>query len=271
MKHLKTYEGREYPTLSRRKHLKGKVEILVEKHAPWYDLYDNDKAIYRGIKHKDARKVNQDIYIINPSEHNRHSLDTNNIYTLIMDNSTEWEDFPSRSNSIICTSSKDYASMFGEVYRVIPLNRNAEFGICDTKDIFDAFVGLKYINDNIDTPSDLDRYLDRTFVLPNGRITNYFELKKLLTKENLDLIYKDNTETHSGMTIAQFDEIVEEYGSYLYYLEKLMDPYDNGFSLEEYSQDNENLNYLSKSSEGHELWTESECLLVKESYIERNF
>lgn len=276
MKHLQTYE--KYKTLSRRKHIKGNVEKIIEEYAPWYDLSDYSSAIYRGVQHKDGRKINQNVYLINPSEHHRRSIDTDNIYTLIIDNSELWEDYPKRSESIICSTSHRYASMFGEVYRVIPIKQNAEFGICDTRDIFEAFVGLKYINDNIDTPRDLEDYLGRTFVMPHGSITDYKELSKLLTKDNLDFsLARENGETHSGMTVEKFDKIVEEYGSYLGYLEKLMDPEDNGFSLEEYSQDNPNLEWLFRNSdgyngnEGNEVWTDSPCLLVREEYILRNY
>jgi hypothetical protein len=269
VKHLKTYESKlkGYPTLSRRKHLKGKVEMLVDKYASWYDLLNKKSAIYRGVMHKDQRKVNQNVYIINPSEHSRMSIDTDNIYTLIMDNSENWKDYPKRSKSIICTTSESYASDFGEVYRVIPLKENALFGRCDEADIFQCFWNLKYINDNIDSPRDLEEYLGNTFNMPHGTITDYSELKKIFTKENLDFdLGRKEGETFSGMTIEEFEEIVEKHGSYLAYLDDLMSPANNGFELFNYSQENAP-SWLEKEHASYEVWTDSPCLLVRESYI----
>lgn len=264
MKYIKTYEDRKYKTLSRRKHLKGKVEMLVNEYAPWYDLSDYETAIYRGVKNKDGRKINQDIYTIDPSSYNRLSPDTNNLHNIIIDNSKYWIDYPNRKNSIICTTSIDYASSFGDVYRIIPLRKNSLFGSCEESDIFYCFHSLKYINDNIDNPKDLEKYLGNIFNMPVGRINSYEELSRLLTKENFNDDYKEE-ETIFGMTMYEFDEIVKKYGSYLDYLEYLMQPEKNGFNLFNYSQNEENPIFIKNHS--HEVWTDSKCLLVREDYI----
>jgi len=268
VKHLKKYESKIYPSLSRRKHLKGKVEMLVNEYAPWYNLLNKESAIYRGIKHKDGRKKPQDVYIIDPSEHNRVSIDTDNTYTLIIDNSEYWKDYPKRSESVICSTNLKYAQSFGEVYRVIPIKENTLFGKCEEDDIFQCFWQLKYIDDSIDNPRDLDNYLKATFNIPNySKTESYEKLQKLLSKENLDFDggYIEG-QTSTGMTVKKFDEIVEEYGSYLKYLENLMMPSSNGFETFNYSQKDADT-WLTKEHSSNEVWTDSKCLLVKESYI----
>jgi len=269
----------KYTTTTRRKHLKGRVEVLVNKYAPWYDLFNTKNAIYRGVKHSDKRMVNKDIYLINSSEHNRVSIDTNNIHNLIIDNSADWSEYPKRSKSLVCTTNPHYAQQYGEIYRVIPLLENTKVAIAPRYDIITSFHRLEDINDEIVTLKYLERYLSEVFILPEKTFKSYNELKSFLTKENFNI---DNHE----LSYRDFLLICEEYGSFIKYVESYMTPSSNGFKLQSYNQsliigkDNEicmdckpvnnfyNAHHLLK---GNEVWMDCDCIMVKESYIRNHF
>ncbi len=57
---------------------------------------------------------------------------------MINDNSLVWLKYPKRSQSIICTTSNDYASKYGKPYTVFPFD-GAMIGISPTKDYWGSF------------------------------------------------------------------------------------------------------------------------------------
>ena len=86
--------------------------------------------IYRGLRN------NISLYaFVEPEKYTRVSANTENYYTLMIDNSPNWEGYPKRSKSIICSSSKSGASGYGNVYRVIPKN-GAKIGVCSSDDFW---------------------------------------------------------------------------------------------------------------------------------------
>lgn len=89
-------------------------------------------SIYRGKKSKTKYGF------IKPAEFERSSAYTLNYYTLIIDNSEPWSNYPERSKSLVCTTSKTKASDYGSVYRVVPFP-GAEIGVTPEIDIWDSF------------------------------------------------------------------------------------------------------------------------------------
>jgi hypothetical protein len=92
------------------------------------------KRIYRGILNAQYK----DDFLYGDSETSvRKSRNTKNYYTLIMDNSSQWENFPKRSKSFVCSSGSNYASDFGYVFVAFPVD-GTDIGICPTFDLWGA-------------------------------------------------------------------------------------------------------------------------------------
>jgi hypothetical protein len=83
-------------------------ELLDSKCTNW--SLDNAQ-IYRGV----SKNVHPFIYM-NPKGHSRfltYAKGTN-IYTVVMDNATQWKDFPKRSESIVATNDWSFTSDYAE-------------------------------------------------------------------------------------------------------------------------------------------------------------
>jgi hypothetical protein len=78
---------------------------------------------------------------VDPRTTLRRSANTHNTYTMYMDNSPIWSDFPKRSHSMICSSGY-YAEDFGNLYAVFPYD-NTPIGICPDFDLWESFPRLR--------------------------------------------------------------------------------------------------------------------------------
>ena len=90
-------------------------------------------SIYRGMDYRDQSPLS----ILNHPI-NRRSANTFNHYTLWMDNHPDWEMYPKRSQSFICSSHSNYAAGYGVVYWMIPLKPTA-IGIANACDLWHSF------------------------------------------------------------------------------------------------------------------------------------
>lgn len=95
----------------------------------------HDKMIVRGTKSR------YDYAQMNPSEFSRGSIEQENIHTLIMDTFPSWKGWPKYSGSVICTTSTNYASFYGNLYEVIPFD-NAVLAVTPKIDIWNSFGGF---------------------------------------------------------------------------------------------------------------------------------
>lgn len=69
----------------------------------------------------------------------RLSKNTNNYYTLVMDNHPSWKKYPKRSKSFICSTSLMMAGGFGtNIFFALPYD-NTKIGVCPSDDIWGAF------------------------------------------------------------------------------------------------------------------------------------
>jgi hypothetical protein len=91
-----------------------------------------ENRIYRGMK------ATSNIIMFDGTKLNRKSANTENFYTLLLDILPEWKHWPSRSKSLICATSEEISSDFGDIYYVIPLE-NQMVGICPDDDIWTSF------------------------------------------------------------------------------------------------------------------------------------
>jgi hypothetical protein len=96
-------------------------------------MIEQDKPFYRGFG---KLQWDHPPAFVNLSKTARKSQNTNNFYTEIFDNHPEMQDFPKRSKSIICSTSKGYASAFGSVFAVIPVN-GSKIGLVGEQDMWD--------------------------------------------------------------------------------------------------------------------------------------
>ena len=172
---------------------------LLEKNCKQSAKRINATPLYRGVD-KDLQLQFGDTSVGSP----RKSANTKNYYTLWVDNSPMWKDFPKRSRSFICTTDKEYASSFGEIYLVIPFD-NAQIGICPSGDFWFSFEGasdLSRLNNIID--GIFSTFLDLEIVnygdTNNIDSEDYAFLKNFLkevTLQNLEKA-KDNLDSKTG-------------------------------------------------------------------------
>jgi hypothetical protein len=131
---------------------KGKSVLdIIRERAPWYlENINTITPIYRGTTNGGNRYGRKDdsyyrtgtAISIDPSKHKRFARNTSSLYTTMMDESEDWKDYPSRSKSIICSSSKERSLAYGDTFRVIPLEENSEFVVCPNSDVFFSFKPL---------------------------------------------------------------------------------------------------------------------------------
>ena len=95
------------------------------------EFIDDPKIITRNMD------TNEKFFSSKPVE--RFSRDNINNYTLMMDNSKKWSEFPKRSKAFICSSH-----FFSKFY-VIPVDAS-KWGICSKDDIFYSFKKLIILN-----------------------------------------------------------------------------------------------------------------------------
>lgn len=122
------------------KYGKSRIEPISETDAKETIRFNCQKSaqsteIYRGVPSF------KDKYGFGNSEKSdilRVSANTQNYYTLILDNSKEWKAFPNRSESFICSTSVNEAGTYGELYRVFPFD-GTPMGVCSKLDIWKSF------------------------------------------------------------------------------------------------------------------------------------
>lgn len=127
---------------------------------------DKDIPIYRSLN----ELLTSDYYLIDPRKYERSSSNTNNYYTLIIDNENEWNDFPKRKHGVISSLNESY---MGNEFRVIPLQvwdkilikygvekfETPKWGICPSEDIWNSFVYFKWSNNKYgDFSTDADGF-----------------------------------------------------------------------------------------------------------------
>lgn len=100
--------------------------------------------IYRGIDNETLRnsKLSEIDFIKGDTlayKTPRPSRHTENYYTVFLDYYLkDFEEFPKRSKSLICSTSRDKAKRYGYFYTIIPYD-NVKMGICKSDDIWNTF------------------------------------------------------------------------------------------------------------------------------------
>lgn len=224
----------------------------------------NDIPIYRGMA---ISKYPGEIFIIDPKRYTRKSAYTRNYYTLIIDYLDSWKKFPKRSKSLICSTVKSDSSSYGQLYRVIPLNRNSKWGVCSEHDFWWSFPNIKK-KYNINTLDGFNIYLETLF--------NHFfniplrDIPKTHFIDSLNSLFKTVKKYSTEDFNSLFREVIHRNIDFPKTFEELCDMFDpdkNKFISCNYND----LQHILWNSEEDdvsrvELWTNSKCLLIPIEY-----
>lgn len=253
------------------------LDILREK-APWYlENIENITPIYRGLR-GDRYKENgvlKKALTISPSNHKRFARNVDNHYIEMIDNSEYWSEYPKRSESIICSFHKAKASIYGKVYRVIPLEENSNIAICPREDVFFSFPvlfkNLSRLNGKrISAIDDFNDWLSFGFGIPDDE-----NISKDFISNRINSIIDEMSETDiEDYDPEEFNDEIRNlsakivknklhFDDFYSQLEEWMSPEENGFRLIKYNRNSTKLGRMN------EVYTNANCLLVLEDELQK--
>jgi hypothetical protein len=207
-------------------------KILNTKCKKALKAADNGTTIWRGIQ----RSV--PYYLIKPLSNDlRPSRNTENYYTLIINNDTRWRGFPKRQ--IICSTNRVESTGYGNAYVVFPFD-GAKIGVCPKDDMWISFEGIdvSYLNSGITS-------------LLGKEYTTYSSLKAKLSSINISDVDVDELENDYG----EIGNVFRRFGDTCKTAwEAILEAYSPiGFDV---------VNVGSKLPKHREVWTDAPCLMV---------
>lgn len=222
-------------------------------------------VIFRGIGTSRSNKILQ----IDPSKFTRVSANTDNYYTLLMDESKEWKKYPKRSKSIVCSTSLMNASDFGSAFIVIPSD-GAKMGVCPSADLWNAFPAVRSSIKNVYDMSEFNNRLDNGFAYAARLRKQKYNIKEFsdLTKWIGYLEQIMRSDIASDMYGYRLSEDAESWiqkgGTLLSYFNYIMSPKLNSFQL----ASNTSIKRAPGVKGSREIWTDAKSLLVPYSYFD---
>lgn len=217
------------------KHLK---ELLRTDYSQAYEAALNGDYIYKGMY---TQLDDKSAYYFDKIE-NRVSANTYNYYTLWINNSDDWSNFPNRN--VIASTNYETASEYGlQTYIILPKN-NTKIGVCPKHDIWLSFQNLIKINMSADEATEVFNYLFNDQLDADPK--NYNSLVKALKHLSTDLL--DETDETDDSSLRG---LVEKYGFYEAF-RKIFSP--DGFYITSIE------NYKSKGD--HEIWFDSDFIAI---------
>jgi hypothetical protein len=219
------------------------IELINKECKNALVAYRSGHMFYRG-NDSDALML-----LVQPSKFVRVSANTMNLYTIIIDNSRLWDDYPKRGKSIICSTSYSTANSYSDnvPYIVFPKD-GYKIGICPESDIWQSFknigplylfnadfadfvksLGVKFRSDDLKTSLDLRKLCN--------------ELDEIISKMDDKIKVISFLRNYSGNLMKS--------------LENMFDPKRNDFKV---------VNDIRELPKGNnEVWTDSDCYLVNHS------
>ena len=151
----------------------------------------NNIPIYRGADFKNSN------FFVGSSAAgtDRKSANTQNYYTLIVDNDPRWKEYPKRGKSFICSTASYIADAYGVIGLVIPFD-NANVGICPEEDYWlsfkTSFMDLQIADafEGLDTLNDFANMLLQAHDLSSANVQTISELKAIFSKITFDSTQK---------------------------------------------------------------------------------
>lgn len=214
-------------------------------------MQDFGPFVFRGMDSK------ADYLFFNPKNMNRKSANTENYYTLLVDNSKQWSKFPKRSKSIICTLDKNTAENYGTCYTVIPFDKNSNFGICQHRDFWYSF--QKTVGESL---NNLNTVIKNTLKDNNCNIqdSDFKILKKELSsikKVNFGDDVKDYTEKLYDLYLK--NKYTDAYDLF----DTCLDPVANNFRYGDFKL----VQKVAAVVNRFEVWTDTPSILIKSSLL----
>ena len=219
----------------------------------------DEPLVYRGMMIDGSKET---FHLSKPSQFERTSANTSNEYTVLIDNSSAWADYPKRSRSLICGNIKNlsYAEGFGRLGMILPFN-GAKFGVCPSKDFWMGFketflkYGLEDLNDFNYILRDLFKKVGSELSKENkdyGKLVATLEAGEDWLRD-----YDEEEHLYSDMQILKLFKTVIDGSEYIVdFLHRILDPKKNNFELSDY------LGLKKYQDIRREVWTDSDCIIV---------
>lgn len=232
--------------------------IFDTKCSGFRKMTRNDTHIYRVVE-----RFNRDFGWVQPSKHSRISRNTQNYYTLLMDNSSRWKNYPKRSKSIIARTDSFKTSGGSMYYLVIPTD-NSKIGVCPEYDLWFSFKStfdksMNYFN--VQVRNIIHHYMDHKLEkAPSEKV--FFGLLKNIDEFKRDTKVSDDAKWE----LNDFELWQRWYNTdkpFIEVLENALDPNKNGFDHTTWPDKNLPV--------GKEVWTDGDCLLIRADDAERFF
>lgn len=242
----------------------------IDNNCKSYDFNNPKMIIYRGINSSEP------YLMISPSKSERRSsgAGVKNYYTFILDNSKAWSLYPKRSRSVIGIQSEKYASMYGNIYVMLPFD-NANFGSCPKEDLVFSFRYLKERKfDAIDFNDLLGNFYESIYKksLDNTSwqgLKN--DLQKFDDKSEQDMIKKKLDKIKVFFMKELWNNFIYQNKQNLSFIDYIgniiFNPIQNGFKNFIWDKN-------TKIIPNKEVWTDSNVFLIKEDFfkdIKNNF
>lgn len=212
------------------------------------DFLKKGSILYRGVYDRDQIALS-----VSPSDFKRKSRNTDNYYTLLIDNHPDWKSYPKRSKSIICTTDLKYATNMGTPYRVFPFD-GSKLGICPKADMWESFdldvESLQYLMDDINSmihnftkydESDIETYTDLL------QLFNKFDEYK--SEFNIDRYMFD-----TFFDFKLFEPYFETDVNFIDFILEILDPKRHKFQLQ--------TTKTFSSPKNREVWTDGTSILL---------
>jgi hypothetical protein len=211
-----------------------------------------------------------------------------------MENMEEWQKYPRRSKSLICSTTVNYASGYGKVFNVIPYD-SAKIGVCPTMDFFESIE--KTLEVGVDSYNHwISNFIDKSVKLAaNQKISapnfgtgsdgyrsnsptseHFFSLLKSLDRfylrhpELIDELVKRDSDSYYYSKDPITDMIVAGLSKKIPLVDILSEhltPDEHGFQL--FDMHNFNTELIERTRKGtyggNEVWTNGPALFIEKS------
>jgi hypothetical protein len=225
------------------------IEFVKKKCSEAVKAWFKRHRIYRGVQNAYGPYAS-----VKPTTE-RLSANTLNYYTLFINNSSVWKEYPKRQ--IIATTDEGDAFGYGYLYLVLPVN-GAKIGICRSNDMWDSLTYKRHWADDIN--DEIYRFFRFYFEegeerpVPKNTETDWNVFKKVTTEITIDKIEKQNV-IWDRRNVIFSDFIDSEHKNLYEFLAKeVFNPVKNKFKI----QNIKNFSVIGQ----HEVWTDAECFYL---------
>lgn len=220
----------------------GKVADYLRKNCSQFLSNNLDTPLYRGT----WSEYESGAVKIDTASGTRRSENTWNYYTLLMDNSPYFAEWPKRSKSLICSTNHRTASDYGYVMALIPED-GAKIGIVPAEDIWHvSFDFTDIFNDGYEKHKmDYEKlpYVMKQLGFPD---TSYDQLVKHTTKPSFKEAFKE-----------KFPDSKISPEEFIPYLLEKMAPENLGMHMRTTE------NFRAAGFGRNECWVEGKCVLIE--------